>query len=177
MTDLFEYDEDSEMLPIIKNATEATYASSDHTKGTIEERLTNLGFKQGSLVPIMFSSATTNTIKRQGNYCVLEFETSESISITNPFTALNIARFPPNFKPVVNASTSGLTSRLRGSCNIVNTSPAIGGKAVDISFTEDAESGNVYLGITVDNPSTFGTQEIKYLTFSIGYEAQPLIST
>ena len=31
-------------------ALEAGYASSDHSKGTIEQRLTDLGFKQGSLV-------------------------------------------------------------------------------------------------------------------------------
>lgn len=34
-------------------ATTARYASTDHTKGTIEERLTRLGFKQGSVAGVV----------------------------------------------------------------------------------------------------------------------------
>lgn len=45
-------------------------ANYDITKGSIEDRLTNLGFKQGS-VSLTSGSATTNKITRQGNYCIL----------------------------------------------------------------------------------------------------------
>lgn len=47
------------------------YASSDTAKGTIEERLTNLGFKQGSVNLASGVTASKNTITRQGNYCIL----------------------------------------------------------------------------------------------------------
>lgn len=63
----------------------AKYASSDYSKGTIEERLTNLGFKQGSFNIINNSYMTpegigtvllveqANAIVRQGNYCIGNF--------------------------------------------------------------------------------------------------------
>lgn len=43
------------------------YASSDTTKGTIEERLNNLGFEEGSFILASGVTATTNYIKKQGN--------------------------------------------------------------------------------------------------------------
>lgn len=41
----FFQNKNEEQVDTANKATEAEYASSDHTKGTIEERLTNLGFK------------------------------------------------------------------------------------------------------------------------------------
>ena len=62
------------------NATYATYASIDTSKGTIEERLTKLGFRTGvfgvtpsSTGSIMFT-VTKNVINRQGNYCIASLE-------------------------------------------------------------------------------------------------------
>lgn len=63
----------------------AQYASDDTSKGTIEERLTNLGFRQGSFSIVDTSVITPaeagttqiiitkNEIKRQGNYCIGNF--------------------------------------------------------------------------------------------------------
>ena len=62
------------------------YASSDTTKGTIEERLTNLGFKEGSFILASGITATTNYIKKQGNivYFKLVFKGLTELDIKNP---------------------------------------------------------------------------------------------
>lgn len=60
-----------------ENATYATYASEDTSKGTIEERLTALGFKQGSVTFKATPLTThTNELKRQGNYVIVNFYVS-----------------------------------------------------------------------------------------------------
>ena len=82
------------------NATNATYAiyaqyaSTDRAKGTIEERLTNLGFKSGSAT-IKSGSASPNNLYRQGNYVY------GRIGITGATLALNATWFtlPENFRP------------------------------------------------------------------------------
>ena len=54
-------------------ANVARYASSDKSKGTIEERLTKLGFSEGSFTLIGNVSGTTiitNSIKKQGKYVI-----------------------------------------------------------------------------------------------------------
>lgn len=81
-------------VPKAKQADYAEYASSDTSKGTIEERLTNLGFRQGS-ASVSLGSAAANKITRQGNYCILNLTlTSESVSISG-----SVATLPDNFKP------------------------------------------------------------------------------
>lgn len=83
-----------------KQADYASYASSDTSKGTIEERLTNLGFRQGS-ASVSLGSAAANKITRQGNYCILNLTlTSESVSISG-----SVATLPDNFKPKAAVTT------------------------------------------------------------------------
>lgn len=53
-----------------QKANVAVYASADTSKGTIEERLTNLGFKEGSITLEDESYVTLNELKRQGNYVI-----------------------------------------------------------------------------------------------------------
>ena len=55
---------------IINKANTAVYASSDTSKGTIEERLTNLGFRQGSINLSSMVTASENKVTRQGNYVI-----------------------------------------------------------------------------------------------------------
>lgn len=106
--DIFENDGTS-ITSTVKNAIYATYASQDTTKGTIEERLTSLGFRQGSFSIVDTSvvspadagttqiTITKNQIKRQGNYCVGSFSfyfsftrnpdfSGSSFSVTNRAT-------------------------------------------------------------------------------------------
>lgn len=51
----------------------AQYASADTSKGTIEERLTALGFKEGAVSPVTDSTAYINYLCRQGNYVLGTF--------------------------------------------------------------------------------------------------------
>lgn len=68
------------------HATTATYASDDATKGTIEQRLTRLGFRSGS---ISADNISNTTLTRQGNYVIGSFTVSNSFSFT----------LPVNFRP------------------------------------------------------------------------------
>ena len=52
----------------------------DDSKGTIEERLTKLGFREGS-VTLSSGTATENKIVRQGNYCILNLVADVNIKI------------------------------------------------------------------------------------------------
>lgn len=56
----------------------AQYASDDTSKGTIEERLTALGFKEGS-VTLSSGTATTNRITRQGNYVIGQVSVADAV--------------------------------------------------------------------------------------------------
>lgn len=49
-------------------------ADYDESKGTIEERLTSLGFSEGSAYLGDGISATQNKLRRQGNYAIFTFE-------------------------------------------------------------------------------------------------------
>lgn len=66
LTEIFEDDNKT-----VKNATIALYASSDTSKGTIEERLTNLGFKQSSITLESGFTAGVNSLLRYGNVTLL----------------------------------------------------------------------------------------------------------
>lgn len=71
-------------------ATTAEYASEDKTKGTIEERLTALGFKEG-VAALEGVTATSNTLTKKGKYVIFNFNgtlkagTSGKITIPNEF--------------------------------------------------------------------------------------------
>ena len=80
---------------------EAGYASSDHSKGTIEQRLTDLGFKQGSLVVsgsgYSSLSIPTNSLVKQGQMvrCDLSANIVDSSSGFN-LTITTPTQFIPN---------------------------------------------------------------------------------
>lgn len=70
----------------------------DISKGTVEERLTNLGFKQGSVQLIEGYTATINVLKRQGNYVLGELAVN-NILITGTNPTIQIGTIPENFRP------------------------------------------------------------------------------
>ena len=104
----------------------AEYASNDYSKGTIEERLTKLGFKQGS-VTLSSGTATVNSLTRQGNYVLLNLILDNLSLGINP-TSGNLGTLPNNFKPLesvhcyakcdgYNTSTGG-ANQISGGCLI-----------------------------------------------------------
>lgn len=68
----------------------------DTSKGTIEERLTALGFKEGS-VEVTSGNATINNITREGNRCILNLAVDNIIKNNFPLSII-IGRLPDNFK-------------------------------------------------------------------------------
>ena len=100
-------------------AVKALYASDDQSKGTIEERLTNLGFKQGGF-RIMFVeerkiTLKINEIKRQGNYCIanLHAEYQEGLYVTRGgeeialmgFSEIDTPKNPESLNPIALVSS------------------------------------------------------------------------
>ncbi len=73
----------------VENANIATYASLDISKGTIEERLTKLGFKEGAVTPLPTSTCGNSSLKRQGNYIIgyikeIKFSTADADALKLP---------------------------------------------------------------------------------------------
>lgn len=66
------------------NSTYAEYASNDTSKGTIEERLTSLGFKQGSITLPSGCTVIKNVLTRQGNYVIGELLVSVIKDFSGP---------------------------------------------------------------------------------------------
>lgn len=92
-------------------AVEANYASSDHSKGTIEERLTNLGFSQTSVTPVAGDTsprATALELTRQGNYVIGNYTNSYITrdKILNGWTGISdsIFELPINYRPIVDTT-------------------------------------------------------------------------
>ena len=73
----------------VYQAKYSLYASTDTSKGTIEERLSNLGFSEGVATYSFYASATngsvtSNSLKKQGKYVLFNFEGTKISSIEIP---------------------------------------------------------------------------------------------
>ena len=80
------------------SATRATYASTDTSKGTIETRLTNLGFRSGSITVPSGYTASENTVTRQGNYVIGKYIVDIPNGTTLSSTVLGT--LPTYFRPM-----------------------------------------------------------------------------
>lgn len=151
----------------------AQYASEDTSKGTIEERLTRLGFKQGSIelnaaaVNTSYSSLineSANIIKRQGNYVLLSWH----INIKNGFSIggnhILLGTIPKNFVPSEKLNFNVLAK--------TDTTGITNNKYVEITISIDTE-GNITeeLGYVAQYGTTWAFESMK---IDIGYEAAPL---
>ena len=89
---------------VISNVTKVVSAipyplqGYDGTKGTIEERLTNLGFKQGSIQLASGITAITNVLKRQGNYVLGTLRLPADVP-NAPYQSPLIGTVPSDFLP------------------------------------------------------------------------------
>lgn len=177
-----------------QKANVANYASSDTSKGTIEERLTNLGFKTGSTTTGEFTWSstaqtyfdTTNSYingYRQGNYVILEIYLKPNKSywgnIFSMYTNLiqwNSAEIYRIFGPKNNqeikfnilgtfdGSLYGLNNFIRGRWEM-GTSGRVGSFGVTIA------------GFGANNILLSSINYVNYFEFNkiqVGYEANPL---
>ena len=79
------------------NANIAKYASSDTSKGTIEERLTALGFKEGvATLNVSSGTAARNSLKKQGKYVLFNYEVNDVFC--NEVTQISLT-MPQEFRP------------------------------------------------------------------------------
>lgn len=74
-------------------------------KGTVEERLTRLGFKQGS-VTMTVGTASSQNIRRQGNYCLFDLTATFNGIELKESTTINFAQLPAEFYPIEGRITS-----------------------------------------------------------------------
>lgn len=120
----FFYDGNSKTItePVHRKSEIAEYASNDRSKGTIEERLTRLGFNEGSVTVSAYLSGVTLT--KMGKYAILKYAGGGK-AYTN-FTMSMSDGFAPKESFTAYLSNTVLTSGfkfafVKGS-NIVNVS-------------------------------------------------------
>ena len=141
-----------------ESARTAEYAKGGENKGTIEERLTNLGFKEGSITlsgAIASSSVVQNKITRQGNYCLFNLDLSGvniSVDYQNPKFIGNLSS---NFLPL---------ETYYGSCYVSTDD------TTDPFLLKISETGDVYLMESGTSSATISNLQ----AIGLGYEAKPL---
>lgn len=127
-------------------AAVATYASADHTKGTIEQRLTALGFRQGSITLPSGVTAATNIVKRQGNYVIGNLQFTMDLLSPRPTWTGTI---PPEFRPTEQIVFGG--------------------------YTTDSAGGYIVIFPNGDVVYTQTQSYVQYtMTINFGYEADPI---
>lgn len=160
----------------------------DTSKGTIEQRLTNLGFKSGRITTASVISSTylSNNIERQGNFARILFEwtrsnSSDYISVprnSNGKYLLKIGTIPDNFLPLsdnvmwILCSNATLVSS-EGSTKYVQAEPVkmyITGNELwaDFQLVPRSQAG-ICAEIKVESITSFFTGDVY-----AGYEANPL---
>ena len=89
----------------IARLNKLTYSLDDYdmSKGTIEQRLTNLGFKRGS-VRMAVGTASSQNIRRQGNYCLFDLTADIGVKIEKS-TTVYLAVLPSEFYPISRITT------------------------------------------------------------------------
>lgn len=139
----------------------ASYASADFSKGTIETRLTNLGFREGSVTLASGITATRNSIKRQGNYVILDLQISGYYIMENTY---QIGSVPSAFLPdtTVNLPVGYNIYVVASGAALINTT--------DAYFTITT-SGTISLTITGVEEAASILEHIRTIS---GYVASPL---
>lgn len=153
----------------------------DISKGTVEERLTKLGFKEGSITLASGFTATTNYLKRQGNYVILDLRLSLTQSqLTNLLLnkSLNIGIVPQDFRP----SNTVISTTQFGTCHIrqtIGSSTRVASCSI-AGITGLHPSGDIRLegystGSPITNLSGIGLQNFSSTcNICLGYIALPV---
>lgn len=174
ITDIFETNGTT-----VKNSTNAAYAqyaSTDTSKGTIEERLTSLGFKQTLLTAdgrdtSYVSSVSNLHFERMGNIVLVNGElrlTSEGATALNsPEKSFCIGSLPAEFMPrfYINTYSNANTCQMLGWRGYTDT---VGTNTVYLQITE-GNNNKVYV-----KNNRGGDSNNTYVSFSnCGYYAIP----
>lgn len=136
----------------------------DDSKGTIEERLTKLGFKTGSIILSSGCTASNNVIRRQGNYCLFSSTFTKNGQITNN-SIVTIGTIPKEF-----AAKSSINGYVKCDITFDDTiSQTLEGLAyMSVLSTGEIQISNFSIDIG------YYVSHIKVYLLSFGYEAQPL---
>ena len=150
----------------IARLNKLTYSLDDYdmSKGTIEQRLTNLGFKQGS-VTMTVGTASSQNIRRQGNYCLFDLTaTLKNIKIEQS-TTINLAQLSADFYP-----TSEITAYAKYTYAVIGGSSGTGFVKVRITT-----GGVVKLSeFSTYSMDTYIVQPTGVEIKSVGYQAKPI---
>ncbi len=157
----------------------------DISKGTVEERLTNLGFKQGSITKASGVTATSiNFLKRQGNYVIGKWQ-SFNINMSDVVNNI-IGNVPNDFLPKNDEEikvafesatfSSSITSIYYGTLTIkILTNGKI--QLYDFVGTEYSKfSGDTTYSKTypVTGIDRLNFTSIANINITFGYEAKPI---
>lgn len=140
----------------------AEYASEDVSKGTIEERLTRLGFREGSVNMTSPDTAPSiNSLKRQGNYVLCHLVAGDYNLLTYASQAgynRTIGRVPEDFMPL-QETQGGLNGyAVLQPSTVTHT----------VLFASVKINLDGYIVVTLENYNTYVGEIV------IGYEAKPL---
>ena len=155
------------------NEGKALYNYND-TKGTIEDRLTKLGFKSGtiSFMGEEYSSSNNDTSQdglfRQGNFVICKFKIKRMVttSIAQNYLASKKTMFtlPENFRPKNNTKINVLAYRFTDNIGILS-----GFRISNITVQQNGNAVIDYIGADVND---FGVDYNFEINF--GYEAPPI---
>lgn len=152
----------------------------DISKGTVEERLEKLGFKQGSITLNSGFTATNNIILRQGNYCILNFRfqlTSSQIqNLIFNGNSITVGTLGEEFKPMTAISNYVYVSTLTWNFTLGGNSIKINNVNVCVGFNILANGTVELRSLGIINMSNASQPNIStpYVSVQVGYEAKPL---
>lgn len=170
----------SNVIKVVQEIAYTGTALSDYdiTKGTIETRLTNLGFRDGSISLSSGFTAVYNTITRQGNYCILTLLPNLSVSQIQSMlngSTITVGSLSTDFIPKYRVSG-------HGSCvlaeYLIPTNARIRFN-IPIRLTIEQNSNSVSISLDfVPNSTTIFQDGYVLSDFGnaivVGYEANPI---
>lgn len=139
----------------------------DTSKGTIEERLTSLGFKEGSVSLSIDGTATQNEVKRQGNYVFGTVVLNEAYQLIVDTSSGNFTfgTLPINFRP-----------KEKITCGVITYGDATGSykKYIPCIKAEINTNGTIIVYYSGTEYVGNGITIVRLLGVQFGFEANPL---
>jgi hypothetical protein len=158
----------------------------DVSKGTVEERLNRLGFREGA-VGTLVTTASTNYLKRQGNYVIgkLDFGNNYFYNDTSNGNKVIIGIIPKEFRPLKPETVFASFSYAYSDNVFIEYTQGV--VELDINLNGEITIRTLTFGydyvLHSTNPMTFtqtrnliglGFKTIYGLKIHFGYEAEPI---